>query len=77
MRTFEWLSKISGMMTAYIGISSLITNRYSPDPIHPGVAVIQIVAGTLLLLIGFGIPYRLTSTTREGKPGVESAHLNE
>lgn len=57
---FAVLLRAVGLMTAMLAGGMLIANPSSPDPINPIVLLVPLVAGLLLLAVGYDVIGRLT-----------------
>lgn len=52
-RTMTWVIRMVGAMTTIGGVSTLIAGRTAPDPTHPASSALVVVAGSLLLWVGY------------------------
>ena len=57
---FAVVLRVVGLMTAMLAGVMLIANPSSPDPINPIVLLVPLVAGLLLLAVGYDVIGRLT-----------------
>jgi len=57
---FVLLLRVAGLMTSMLAGGMLIANSSSPDPITPIVLLVPLVAGLLLLAVGYDVIGKLT-----------------
>lgn len=52
-KTMRWIIRATGTMASVWGVGMLIANRSAPDPVHPAGLVLVLLAGGLLLWVGY------------------------
>ena len=64
--TMTWIIRAVGTMATLWGLGMLIASRSAPDPLNPAAFVLSVVAGGLLLWIGYARNSRRHATEQRG-----------